>query len=122
MRPTVSLLKRSVLQQQLGHVAAERKTSWRRIASLAVACGIVGLFGAAPAFFKDRNKELWSSDDALSGSQIQRGMYLNTGSRDIGPDPDWDLKTGTYRGRSNFQPTAEQIAQARANVGQDEAR
>uniref|UniRef100_A0AAV1VDY3 Uncharacterized protein n=1 Tax=Peronospora matthiolae TaxID=2874970 RepID=A0AAV1VDY3_9STRA len=37
--------------------------------------------------------------DPLNSSQIRRGAYLNSGSRDAGADPDWDLSTGTYHGR-----------------------
>ncbi|KAJ8526195.1 hypothetical protein ON010_g14984 [Phytophthora cinnamomi] len=32
-------------------------------------------------------------------TKIRRGAYANSGSRDAGVDPDWDLKTGTYHGR-----------------------
>ena len=45
-------------------------------------------------------KNLQQSEKALTGSQVQRGAYMNTGSKDIGPDPDWDLKKGLYKGRS----------------------
>jgi len=33
------------------------------------------------------NKNLLLQDKALTGSQIQRGAYLNSGSKDAGPDP-----------------------------------
>ena len=49
---------------------------------------------------KDINRNLAGSDKALSGSQIMRGPYVNTGSKDVGPDPDWDVKKGTYKGQS----------------------
>ena len=42
---------------------------------------------------------LISREGALTGSQTMRGPYINSGSRDVGPDPDWDLKRGTYKGR-----------------------
>ena len=32
----------------------------------------------------------------LSPSATMRGAYLNTGSRDIGPDPNWDRERGVY--------------------------
>ena len=28
-----------------------------------------------------------------------RGPYMNTGSKDVGPDLDYDIKTGTWHGR-----------------------
>mmetsp|Transcript_20134 Transcript_20134/g.36325 ORF Transcript_20134/g.36325 Transcript_20134/m.36325 type:complete len:88 (-) Transcript_20134:76-339(-) len=39
------------------------------------------------------------SDDPLTGSQVQRGPFLNTGSKDVGRDPEWDLKQGKYMGK-----------------------
>jgi hypothetical protein len=42
---------------------------------------------------------LISREGALTGSQTMRGPYINSGSRDVGRDPDWDLKRGTYKGR-----------------------
>jgi hypothetical protein len=38
---------------------------------------------------------------ALPGQTIVRGAYVNSGSKDIGPDPDW--KDGTWRGRKSVQ-------------------
>ena len=35
-------------------------------------------------------------DDPLTQSQVRRGAFLNTGSRDVGRDPDWDVQTGEY--------------------------
>jgi NurA-like 5'-3' nuclease len=46
-------------------------------------------FGAIPMMMRksDDNKNLLLQDKALTGSQIQRGAYLNSGSKDAGPDP-----------------------------------
>ena len=41
------------------------------------------------------------TQEALNPTATMRGPYVNTGSRDIGPDPDYDVKTGTWRGRRN---------------------
>mmetsp|Transcript_28348 Transcript_28348/g.28642 ORF Transcript_28348/g.28642 Transcript_28348/m.28642 type:complete len:82 (+) Transcript_28348:59-304(+) len=38
---------------------------------------------------------------SLSGSQTQRGMFMNYGARDVGMDPDWDPETQTWKGRRN---------------------
>ncbi|KAJ0403155.1 hypothetical protein ATCC90586_010202 [Pythium insidiosum] len=40
-----------------------------------------------------------SRDQPLNASQIRRGVYMNTGSKDVGVDKDWDFETNTYRGR-----------------------
>ena len=42
---------------------------------------------------------LQQCEGALSGSQIQRGQFINTGSQDIGRDPDWDFEHNEWRGR-----------------------
>lgn len=48
---------------------------------------------------KTREGGLQQRDGALSGSQIQRGQFINTGSQDIGRDPDWDFERNEWRGR-----------------------
>jgi hypothetical protein len=78
----------------------------QRTANLAVAGGITvfALAMAAYPFYevqkhKADEKSLSEKEGSLSGSQIQRGQYINTGSQDIGRDPDWDLKTHKWRGK-----------------------
>jgi hypothetical protein len=34
----------------------------------------------------------------LTGSQRQRGMYMNAGSHDAGLDPDWDARQNKWTG------------------------
>jgi hypothetical protein len=82
-------------------------------------------FALAPLLLRHRGADhnLTKSDKPLVGSQIMRGAYLNTGSHDAGLDPDWDLKTGTYRGRSmrNFDPTPEQVEEHRRAIAAQKA-
>jgi len=40
---------------------------------------------------------LQNKQGPLTGTQVQRGAFMNTGSKDAGPDPDW--KNGTYVGK-----------------------
>ena len=44
-------------------------------------------------------KNLSASPDGLGPTEVMRGGYMNSGSKDIGPDPDWDHKTGTWHGK-----------------------
>ncbi len=80
---------------------------------------MVTLFGLTPLMLKYRNEghNLTTQDKPLTGSQIMRGAYLNTGSRDAGADPDWD--NGKYIGAkktpSNFNPSPEDLVEARKN-------
>jgi hypothetical protein len=79
---------------------------------------LVGVFAATPLLIKKRQGDhnLTTQAKALTGSQIMRGAYLNTGSKDVGPDPDW--QGGRYVGKSglgaSFAPSGAEIASARA--------
>jgi hypothetical protein len=66
------------------------------------ACGLIPLWFSAKHSGKD--KSLFSRDKPLSGNQNMRGTYLNTGSRDIGIDPDWNRNTGTYKDETSPPP------------------
>lgn len=59
-------------------------------------------------------KNLTRSATPLPGHAIMRGAYVNSGSRDAGPDPDWDMTKGQHRGKSNFNPSESDVAAARA--------
>ena len=50
-------------------------------------------------YYREQDKSLMNSDNPLAGSQILRGQYMNTGSKDVGRDYDWDRETGKWRGR-----------------------
>lgn len=80
--------------------------SKQRTANLMVAGGITIFalaMGAYPFYEVQKHKaeanSLSEKEGALSGSQIQRGQYINTGSQDIGRDPDWDFKEHKWRGK-----------------------
>jgi len=60
-------------------------------------CALVPLWYSRKMKAMDRN--LQQKKDALAGSQVIRGAYLNTGSKDAGADPDWDFETGRWKGR-----------------------
>eukprot|EP00631_Chrysoreinhardia_giraudii_P002256 CAMPEP_0197422468 /NCGR_PEP_ID=MMETSP1170-20131217/16021_1 /TAXON_ID=54406 /ORGANISM="Sarcinochrysis sp, Strain CCMP770" /LENGTH=78 /DNA_ID=CAMNT_0042949801 /DNA_START=224 /DNA_END=460 /DNA_ORIENTATION=- len=70
---------------------------------LTAACALA--FGTVmflvPLAFTMRQSSLYNSAKGLSGSQVQRGQFMNTGSKDVGPDPDWDRTTRTYRPKSS---------------------
>ncbi|RYG49073.1 hypothetical protein EON67_07005 [archaeon] len=93
------------------------RTALRRRAGLFV---MAGSFALAPFYLRYRNQgnNLTLSDKPLTGSQIMRGAYMNTGSKDVGRDPDWDAATGRYMGSSiqSFQPTEEQIQEHRREM------
>lgn len=64
--------------------------------------GILGM-GSLPYFLKRTGAitNQQTSQKPLTGSQRQRGLYINAGNQDVGPDPDWDLQTMTWKGKRN---------------------
>jgi len=51
-----------------------------------------------PWVIKGQTKPMASRDGVLTGSQRQRGMYMNAGSHDAGLDPDWDARQNKWTG------------------------
>mmetsp|Transcript_17505 Transcript_17505/g.21558 ORF Transcript_17505/g.21558 Transcript_17505/m.21558 type:complete len:98 (+) Transcript_17505:133-426(+) len=84
-----------------------------------------GLFGFAalgasfPYYYvknhQTKNRNLLQQQDPLSGSQVIRGAYLNTGSKDAGPDPNWDWETRSYKGKYKFTEETLKESQAKQN-------
>ena len=70
-----------------------------RLVLLAMGALATASLFAPSIYVKAKGKSLSEREKALTGSQVQRGPYMNSGSRDMGVDPDWDLKNGTYKGR-----------------------
>ena len=90
----------------------------RLLAGGLLLCG--GFFLAAPLLIKRLydGRNLTVSTSPLSGNAIMRGAYVNSGSRDVGPDPDWDFKrANAYGGRTNaFMPSEEDLRLARERL------
>jgi hypothetical protein len=47
-------------------------------------------------------------DEALTAAQVRRGAFLNSGTRDVGKDPRWDFRTGTYKRDEEFSEMMKQ--------------
>lgn len=62
-------------------------------------------------FFAQKNLE--KKEGALSGSQRQRGMYLNAGSSDAGIDPDWDPIERKWKGAERREKEARERLERR---------
>ena len=62
-----------------------------------------GLLGASlPLIIRTvKGDNTVATDKPLSGTATMRGPYMNTGSRDVGPDIRYDVKTGTWHGKRN---------------------
>lgn len=99
-------------------MASTLKRPKRTLRNLAYAGGLLafaGTFAIAPILMNRDRPNLTTSNKGLTGSQIMRGAYANTGSHDVGPDPDW--VNGRYVGRgSDFNPSEEQLAEQRKKL------
>ena len=77
-----------------GSSGSERSARARR---WMVGCvGFVGCAATLPLYATQKIGSLTDRDDPLTAAQVRRGAFMNSGSRDAGKDPNWDLKTGTY--------------------------
>jgi hypothetical protein len=98
--------------------AATRSRRLRNAAYVVGLLALTGSFAAYPFLASRGSTNLTLRDQGLTGSQIMRGAYVNSGSHDVGLDPDWDPVTRTRRvkGADTFNPTPEQVAQHRAEM------
>ena len=78
---------------------AALRTRNLRVGGVVAACAFGMSLYPMLAAQKARESGLQHRDGGLSGSQIQRGQFLNSGSNDIGRDPDWDFQKNEWRGR-----------------------
>ena len=97
-----------------------RAVSRSNAASASALLLLVSFFAAAPMLIKSRQagNNLTTQQAPLTGSQTMRGAYLNTGSHDAGPDPNW--VNGKYVGKavvgSAFAPPTGALSEARARL------
>ena len=60
-------------------------------------CVLVCATGSIPYITRISQTETLVEKKKLTGSQRQRGMNMMGGTQDGGADPNWDVKTGTYK-------------------------
>ncbi|EJK60863.1 hypothetical protein THAOC_18722, partial [Thalassiosira oceanica] len=78
----------------LGGAGHESESFLRNPKVLASCLALTGGMIAIPYFFVNWIQPLGERDGALTGSQIRRGAFNNSGSKDVGKDPYWDFKRG----------------------------
>ena len=78
-----------------------------------------GAFALLPLYFgKNIKRNLSTSDAPLSGQAVMRGPYINSGSVDVGPDPNWVFIPGQGRvfvGQRNA-PSAQDVERFRGEL------
>jgi len=68
----------------------------RNTATLVVLLGGCAVMAAVPFLSMKTTENLMNRDKALTGTQVQRGPFMNSGSKDVGRDPNW--KDGRFIG------------------------
>eukprot|EP00316_Scyphosphaera_apsteinii_P006451 CAMPEP_0119324002 /NCGR_PEP_ID=MMETSP1333-20130426/62119_1 /TAXON_ID=418940 /ORGANISM="Scyphosphaera apsteinii, Strain RCC1455" /LENGTH=95 /DNA_ID=CAMNT_0007331593 /DNA_START=65 /DNA_END=352 /DNA_ORIENTATION=+ len=86
---------------------------------LAGLLAFTGAMAALPIYLHRRHMRLQNGvpmceqDKPLSKGAVRRGAYLNSSSVDVGKDPDWDFKAGTYKGKP---PTVVDASLGQVNI------
>ena len=64
------------------------------------------IMAAVPLLLQRRHSRLnggqalVTTERGLAPAEVRRGPYINSGSRDVGMGPDWDMRTGKYKGQA----------------------
>mmetsp|Transcript_14340 Transcript_14340/g.40820 ORF Transcript_14340/g.40820 Transcript_14340/m.40820 type:complete len:170 (-) Transcript_14340:161-670(-) len=81
------------------HASSSQNASRNSKSSAKIVLGcltVLGGMAAIPYIATARIQNLTDRDDPLTPSQVQRGAFMNSGSKDAGRDPNWDWKNGKY--------------------------
>lgn len=69
---------------------------------LAGCLAFTGVAFSVPFLAQQWIGNLNARDGPLTGAQVQRGAFLNSGSKDAGKDPQWDFMKGQYKKDDNY--------------------
>lgn len=78
-----------------GFGKGDSSSSNSKLYTLLGCSAFIGITASFPFFGMAWIGRLSDKDGELTGSQIRRGAFNNSGSRDAGKDPNWNFKTGT---------------------------
>ena len=110
------------LQTEAGAAAGQQSKGSRMSNGMKAALGGTILLTATAASFPLLATwwigNLAQKDEALTAPQVRRGAFLNSGTRDIGKDPEWDFEKGQHKSKSGYAAIAEEEAEARALPGE----
>lgn len=87
-------LRRHVIKQSPSTINESKASFFSDPKVLAGCLALTATMTAVPYFFMGWIQPLTERDGELTGSQIRRGAFNNSGSRDAGKDPYWDFKRG----------------------------
>lgn len=67
-------------------------------------CVTFTAFAAAMPYLATKwTGNLNAKDNPLTAAQTRRGAFNNSGTRDVGKDPNWDFERGTYKRTAELQ-------------------
>eukprot|EP00558_Chaetoceros_sp_UNC1202_P011609 CAMPEP_0197239640 /NCGR_PEP_ID=MMETSP1429-20130617/6089_1 /TAXON_ID=49237 /ORGANISM="Chaetoceros sp., Strain UNC1202" /LENGTH=133 /DNA_ID=CAMNT_0042699095 /DNA_START=73 /DNA_END=471 /DNA_ORIENTATION=+ len=66
-----------------------------KVSTLIGCAAFIGVTASMPLLAMKWIQPLSDRDEALTQAQTRRGAFNNSGTRDVGRDPNWDFKTGT---------------------------
>ena len=83
--------------------SSSSSSSWQQNRGIVLACTTLTVLAfVTPLGIYYWIKPLSDREAGLTAPQNRRGPFLNSGSRDIGRDGDWDSKTGTHRLKKGY--------------------
>lgn len=80
---------------QLGGIS-EKKGGRTHTVTILGCMVVIGVTASLPYVCTRLIGSLNERDAPLTYAQVRRGAFNNSGSKDIGKDPQWDFHTGTY--------------------------
>lgn len=83
--------------------SSNNNNSNKKAKALLGCIAFTGMAAALPYYATKWIGNLNSRDEALTAAQTRRGAFNNSGTRDVGKDPQWDFSTGTYKRDAEFQ-------------------
>ena len=91
-------LKRHVVKPR-----SSNKSNNKKAYALIGCVTFTAMAAALPYYATKWIGNLNAKDDPLTPAQVRRGAFNNSGSKDVGKDPQWDFQTGRYKRDEEFR-------------------
>ena len=96
-----SVRRTAAVERRFFSALRDHQRAQNRRTAVVVFAGVVGMMSVPLVIRSLQSQPMVDSEKALTGSQVQRGPFMNSGSKDAGRDPDWNLRTRTWEGKRN---------------------
>ena len=105
-------------QQQQKQASSNSRSSKTLPYVLAGCLGLTATAASFPLIATWWVGNLNEKDAPLTGNQARRGAFNNSGSRDVGKDPNWDFQKGEYKKETGYAAIYEQEKKQKKLPGQ----